>query len=74
MKHLVCFLLQNKMAIQFNAIFTQTLIWYLCATSSSKGTILSVGSPFSSFVFGGYQERARTPENYRKFDYFQKAQ
>lgn len=44
----------------------QTLIWYLCATSSSKGTIESVGTPFSSFKLGGYQETAMTPKNSQK--------
>lgn len=48
---------------KITAVNILTLIWYLRATSSSKGTMLSTGSPLSSFISGGYQETAMTPEN-----------
>lgn len=40
-----------------------TFMWYLCATSNNEGIISSIGSPLSSFVEGGYQETAMTPDD-----------
>lgn len=47
--------------ISIKEIKLNTFRLYLWALSKIVGTKLSVGSPFSSFESGGYQDRASTP-------------